>query len=413
MSHRLGRMVAAAAAAVLVPLTSLSAPSGHAAEASSTQEDLPAFYRAPATLPPANGDLVRSEPLRFTLDPAGAARIALTTTRVLYRSTDRTGTPHAVSGTVLVPKTPWIGPGRRPVIGYAAGTQGIGDTCAPSRQLGEGIEYESIFMSGMLARGWAVAMTDYEGLGTAGMHTYMDRESQGRAVLDAVRAAQRLPGSGLTGANPVGLYGYSQGGAAAASAAELAGSYAPELKVRGTVAGAAPADLTQLPGAIDDSLFSEFSWYAIAGLTASYDVDFTPYLNEAGREMYAEMADNCVFDLFGSAFTSSADYTADGASLAELIQREPFRTMIDDQRIGRRAPSAPVLITHSRLDDVVPFAVGEQLVRDWCARGAKVRFSPNVTPLHVGGMLNNATEVYAFLEARFLSLPVLSSCGRV
>jgi len=265
----------------------------------------------------------------------------------------------------------------------------------------------------MLARGWAVAMTDYEGLGTAGMHTYMDRESQGRAVLDAVRAAQRLPGSGLSSSNPVGLYGYSQGGAAAASAAELASSYAPDLKVRGTVAGAAPADLTQLPGAIDDSLFSEFSWYAIIGLTASYGIDMGPYLNDAGREMYAEMADNCVFDLFGSAFTSSADYTADGASLADLIEREPFRTMIDDQRIGRRTPSAPVLITHSRLDDVVPFAVGEQLVRDWCARGAKVRFSPNVTPLHVGGMLNNATEVYAFLEARFLSLPAASSCGRV
>ena len=418
MSIRLGRMVAAAAAAVLVPLVSLPATPTHAAEAPSSgslfaEEELPAFYRAPASLPPANGDLVRSEPMRFTLDPAGGARIALTTTRVLYRSTDRTGDPHAVSGTVLVPKTPWIGPGRRPVIGYAAGTQGIGDTCAPSRQLSEGFEYESLFMAGMLARGWAVAMTDYEGLGTAGMHTYMDRESQGRAVLDAVRAAQRLPGSGLSSSNPVGLYGYSQGGAAAASAAELASSYAPDLKVRGTVAGAAPADLTQLPGAIDDSLFSEFSWYAIIGLTASYGIDMGPYLNDAGREMYAEMADNCVFDLFGSAFTSSADYTADGASLADLIEREPFRTMIDDQRIGRRTPSAPVLITHSRLDDVVPFAVGEQLVRDWCARGAKVRFSPNVTPLHVGGMLNNATEVYAFLEARFLSLPAASSCGRV
>ncbi len=194
MSIRLGRMVATAAAAVLVPLVSLPATTAHAAEAPPSEalvaeEELPAFYRAPATLPPANGDLIRSEPMRFTLDPAGGARIALTTTRVLYRSTDRTGDPHAVSGTVLVPKTPWIGPGRRPVIGYAAGTQGIGDTCAPSRQLSEGFEYESLFMAGMLARGWAVAMTDYEGLGTAGMHTYMDRESQGRAVLDALRAA--------------------------------------------------------------------------------------------------------------------------------------------------------------------------------------------------------------------------------
>ena len=51
---------------------------------------------------------------------------------------------------------------------------------------------------------------------------------QGRAVLDSVRAAQRLNGSGLSAANPVGIVGYSQGGGGAASAAELAAAYAPE-----------------------------------------------------------------------------------------------------------------------------------------------------------------------------------------
>jgi pimeloyl-ACP methyl ester carboxylesterase len=397
-------MAAALAAAVLVPF--LTSPA-------QADEALPPFYVAPEVLPPANGDVIRSEPLGFLLDPADLGRAAYTSTRVLYRSTNRTGEAIAVSGSVLVPKAPWVGPGKRPVVGYAVGTQGIGDTCAPSRQFSDGFEYESLVMAGLLLRGYAIAMTDYEGLGTAGMHTYMDRESQGHAVLDMVRAAQRLPGSGVDGTHPVGLYGYSQGGAGAASAAELAATYAPELRVRGTVAGAVPADLRALPGAIDGSIFSEFTWFAIAGLSASYDVDIQPYLNEAGREMLAEISDDCVFDLFNTAFTTSSDYTADGADLGVLITREPFRTMIADQAIGHRRPHAPVLITHSLLDDVVPYRVGKQLAKDWCARGANVRLSTNASPLHVGGMLNNATEVYAFFDARFGGLPAVSSCWRL
>lgn len=396
--------LAAWTAALMLPL----APGAVQAE-----EALPPFYQAPATLPANNGDLVRSEPLDILIDPSKLFGVRSTATRVLYRTTNRTGRAVAVSGSVIVPEKAWVGRGKRPVIGYAVGTQGIGDSCAPSRLFSELIEYESIFMSGLLARGYAIAMTDYEGLGTEGQHTYMDRKSQGQAVLDMVRAAQRLPGSGLTVANPVAFYGYSQGGGGAASAAELAASYAPELNVKGTVAGAVPADLRALPGAIDGSLYSEFTWYAIAGISASYDVDITTYLNDGGKDMFAQMQDNCVFDLFGSAFTKSSDYTADGASLGQLIEREPFRTMIDDQRIGRIRPSAPVLLTHSLLDDVVPHRVGKQLARDWCDRGASVRLSSNVTPLHVGGMLNNATEVYGFLEARFAGLPAASSCWRL
>jgi hypothetical protein len=35
--------------------------------------------------------------------------------------------------------------------------------------------------------------TDYPGLGTPGVHAYLMGESEGRAVLDSVRAARNLP----------------------------------------------------------------------------------------------------------------------------------------------------------------------------------------------------------------------------
>ena len=396
-------------AAVLGLVISLVAVPAQAAG----DDDVLPFYRPPAALPSADGDLVRSEPITYLLDPAGVSNLAVTSTRVLYRSTNRAGKANAVSGSVIVPKAPWVGPGKRPVIGYAVGTQGLDDRCAPSRQFSDGFEYEGIFMNGLLARGYALAVTDYEGLGTAGIHTYMDRVSQGRAVLDAVRAAQRLPGSGLGAANPVGLAGYSQGGGAAASAAELAGSYAPELKIKGSVVGAVPADLTVLPGNLDQGLWAEFLWFAIAGISASYDLDIDSYLNADGQDFLDRVSDDCVFDLGTAAFSNSSDYSLDGSNLAELSRQEPFRSMLADQRIGRTKPSAPVLVTHSALDDTIPFKVGKQLAKDWCATGANVRFSANVTPLHVGGMLNNSAEVYAFLEARLLGLPAISSCWRL
>ena len=370
----------------------------------------PAFYEAPAVLPGANGAVIRSEKMTFLLDPLDATSLVRNAQRVLYRTTNRTGEAIAVSGTVLVPTSPWIGLGTRPVIGYAPGTQGMADRCAPSRQFSEGIEYEGVGIEGLLQRGYAVAMPDYEGLGTVGIHTYMDRVSQGRATLDVVRAAQRLSGTGLTTSSPVGIMGYSQGGGAAASAVELAPTYAPDLKVKGAVVGAVPADLTRVAGALDGGLYSAFAYFALRGLSASYDVDLSPYLNDRGRAVSDQVETECVFDLLNHAFVKSSTLSASGRPMSELMAVEPFRSIVEAQRIGTVRPTVPVLVTHSALDDVIPYAVGKQMARSWCGKGANVRFSTNVAPGHVGGIVPQTVEALPFFEARFAGLPQVSNC---
>lgn len=386
--------------------TSLAAP----AQAVEVHEPpRPSFYETPAALPSADGTVIRSERLTYLLDPLDATSLVRNSTRVLYKSTNRRGRSIAVSGTVLVPSAAWVGPGARPVIGYAPGTQGMADRCAPSRQFSEGLEYEAIGIEGLLARGYAVAMTDYEGLGTEGVHTYMDRVSQGRALLDVVRAAQRL-GVGLTSGSPVGLQGYSQGGGGAASAVELAPSYAPELDLRGAVVGAVPADLGAVARNLDGGLFSAFGFFALRGLAASYDLDFTPYLNEKGVAAMTSVEQDCVFDLFSNAFVRSETLTKDGSPVSTLIRSEPFASIIAAQRIGRIKPTVPVLVTHSLLDDTIPYAVGKEMARAWCARGADVRLSTNVAPLHVGGMVPHVAESLPFWEARFSGRRQLSNC---
>ncbi len=99
--------------------------------------------------------------------------------------------------------------------------------------------------------------------------------------------------------------------------------------------------------------------------------------------------------------------------MSDLMAVEPFRSIVEAQRIGTIRPSVPVLVTHSAIDDVIPYAVGRQMARSWCSKGANVRFSTNVAPGHVGGIVPQTAEALPFFEARFAGLPQVSSCWLV
>lgn len=370
------------------------------------------FYDPPAALPDRDGDVVRSEAADFHLDPLKLLKVDATVNRVMYKTTDRDGTAIAVTGTVITPRGRWVGAGERPIVGYAVGTQGLGDHCAPSRQLAMGSEYEGPFLQGLLLRGYGVAITDYEGLGTPGTHTYVNRTVSGRAVLDSIRAAQRLPAAGLPDDGPVAVAGYSQGGGAAAAAAELAPAYAPELKLKGVAAGAIPADLQEVGENLDGGLYAAFLGYAAVGLSAGYGIDMDPFLNERGRALFAELEEHCTIQAVARyALTRSATLTADGKPLTDLLNSDAqLKAVVDEQRMGRAKPAVPVFVSHSKLDDVIPYAVGKRVVLDWCGRGAKVTFAPTLAPTHVGGAVAAYPAVFAWLEARFAGLPATGNC---
>ncbi|AKT52925.1 lipase [Arsenicicoccus sp. oral taxon 190] len=371
----------------------------------------PAFYEPPAQIPSTPGTVIRQEKADNVLDPLDASSLSYDARRVMYSSKDREGNPIAVTALVVSPKAPWVGPGKRPIISYAAGTQGMADACAPSRQLQAMTEYETIFFKDLLFRGYTVALTDYQGLGTPGTHTYMVREAQGHAVLDLARATQRVGLPGTDTSTPVGLSGYSQGGGAAAAAAEMAAAYAPELDVKGTVAGAVPADLAAVSRQIDRSMYSAFELYATAGMFTAYHIDPKNFLNDKGLALGPKVESNCVTNLFDLAFIKSSTLTKDGRPMDQTFAEEPLRSMLADNRIGRSRPSAPVLITHSVSDDVIPYAVGQQLGKDWCAQGANVWFQPILTPTHLGGAVPTASYATTFFESRFNGIKQVSNCG--
>src|SRR3954467_6050403 len=90
--------------------------------------------------------------------------------------------------------------------------------------------------SSWLKAGFAVVATDYQGLGTPGGHPYLATKPEGYSVLDSVRAVRDRNGLG----DRALLVGQSQGAGAAFATAAVAASYAPDVKLIGTVATGLP-----------------------------------------------------------------------------------------------------------------------------------------------------------------------------
>jgi len=131
------------------------------------------------------------------------------------------------------------------VISWAHGTVGCADHCAPSRDVETSDthkfnSYVHILLNEFLNAGWAVVMTDYEGLGTKGLHPYQLGESEARGILDIVLAARSFHPKI---SNRLAIVGHSQGGQAALFAAHHHAhtpGWKPEIDLRG-VAALAPA----------------------------------------------------------------------------------------------------------------------------------------------------------------------------
>lgn len=398
------------------------------------EDEYTAFYTPPDPLPPgAPGDLIRTEPSRLVLEPSGQlGAIMATGTRIMYRSTDSRGNPMAVTGTYFEPFNRWPGAGPRPLVVYGPGTQGLADQCAPSRLFNQGIHfapflditfnYESLFIATMVARGFAVVMTDYQGLGTPGVHTYVNRVAQADAMLDAGRAAQRLPGTSLDPGGPIALMGYSQGGGASAAAVELAGTYAPELSVVGAYAGAPPTDLQDQIAFLDGSAMAGLIGYALNSVIATYPevgekVQAT--LSPMGRKLLADTRTQCVTEtVLRFRFKRAQDFFV--SDISQLVTEPVFRRLFDEQRIGRHRPVAPVLVLANRFDPLVPWAPAAQLARDWCAQGADVQFWTNEQPPlfnklavnHALPYLVDGERALQWLADRFNGLPTTPNCGR-
>ncbi|MBN2622889.1 MAG: alpha/beta fold hydrolase [Acidimicrobiales bacterium] len=361
----------------------------------------PDFYNPPTDPSGAPGTVIKTAPSSLS----GSSDVSAVA--VQYRSRSGTGQANAVTGTVFTPDAPWSGPGDRPIVALAQGTQGLGDQCAPSKSLANGTNYELDHVKALLAKGWAVAVTDYEGLGMPGTHTYIVADAEAHAVLDVVRAATEVPELDLSPSAPVGIVGYSQGGQAAARAAEIESTYAPELNVVGVVAGGVPSDPEELGTTLDGGLFFAFLAMAAVGLDAAYpELDLDSYLNDTGRQLLEQNQDACLADgLLALGFQS-----IDNLTTTNPLEQPDWQARLDENRLGSVAPEVPVLQYHAVFDEIIPYTQGTTLRDAWCAGGAQVRWLDLFLAEHALGIYQGQNDTLQFLTDRFSGAEFQSTC---
>ncbi|MFI7586909.1 lipase family protein [Spongisporangium articulatum] len=399
------RLVMGAAVVTATVGVAVQAPA-HAAAAPKRGGPVPAFYVPPTRLPATNGAVIRTEQVKLALSGPVVPRVfPRYATRLMYRSTDANGTPVAVTGAYFEPTKPWPGAGPRPLVVVASGTVGQGDQCAPSRALSSpfiltpgpsfsgGLELPAIYR--LLAQGMAVVETDYIGLGTPDrVHTYVQRIDEGHAVLDAARAARALPGVSITRDSKVGAYGYSQGGGASASAAELQPTYAPDVPLTATYAGAPPADLAAVTAATEGTEIFAVIGYAVNGFV-SENPRLQPvldrYTNDAGKAALKDVATTCIADTFARyAGGHTSTWTKDGRTLNEIAKTEPLlREVFAQQVIGTMRPAGNVRVATGVNDNLVTHAQVRTMAESWCRLGGNVTYVPVKGPRTPSGTVNH------------------------
>jgi len=366
-----------------------------------------AFYQPPSPLPEGKpGDVIRSEPLAGA--PAGSQAW-----RVLYRSVGIDGQPIAVSGFVVAPTAP-APAGGRPILSWAHPTTGVADDCAPSAialwpALTAGLE-------GFLSAGFVVAATDYEGLGTPGVHPYLIGESEGRGVLDAARAARAIPDSGA--GSKLLLWGHSQGGQASLFAGQLASSYAPELSLVGTAAAAPAGELGEL--LTDDANTLDgvtLGAYALNAYTQVYGastpgLDLGTVVKPAGIAAIPELVKLCdVIPAQATQLETIANPLIGSFYAANPASTAPWTELLSRNTAGANKTGAPVFIAQGEADELVIPATTNQLVATMCKNGDPVNFKgyPGIPHDTIG--YTSAADVTTWMQGLLDGVSPPSTCG--
>jgi len=152
-----------------------------------------------------------------------------------YNMTNVQGKTATATAMVLFPKATQPKDGYRVVV-WEHGTVGVGDGCAPSKNTIN--PRFKILAESLLAAGYVIVAPDYEGLGTPGVHPYLNLSSEAKSALAAVKAAKDHYGNQLKG--DWMSIGQSQGGHASLGTAEFANS---DVSYKGAVAGAPASSL--------------------------------------------------------------------------------------------------------------------------------------------------------------------------
>lgn len=358
------------------------------------------FYRPPSPLPRRPpGTLIWAQKVPLPLNPPA------TIWRILYHSRSVTGRDVAVSGFAIVP-TSAAPKGARPAYAWAHGSAGQADRCAPSHDVRSNLPP---YGGELVAHRAVLVATDYEGLGTPGEPTPYVGAAEAHAVLDSIRAAERLPGVGRVG--PVVVAGQSQGGGAALWAAQLAHAYAPRLDLRGAVALAPAGQLATIVSSLRKPPFSAYlgeALWAIDGLKAAYgpQLDLAGLLTPTARADLRQVAKECEQQTIAR---------WRGRSLDTVFARDPLSVpavlrLLRENSPGGSDPRVPIFLGQGSRDQVIPQRVVAELETRYCRLGDRVTRRVYAGADHDGVVDAASKDVLAWIDSLVRGRPVPSNC---
>ena len=331
-----------------------------------------------------------------------------TRTSVTYRSTSGIdGTATEVSGTIFVPAGPAPAEGR-PVVTVGHGTTGVEDDCAPS-------DYPDLLgnlrlVTPLLERGYVVAVSDLQGLGTPGPHPYLEPKSAAYNLIDAVRAARNLVPEA---SNRWAALGLSQGGHASWAAAEHATDYGQDLDFVGSANLSPAADMSSVVGA--DGRATQlataqqvFLPVLLAGLAVLHpDLNKSDYLRgvlAANEDVFLSCPDDYQSKRLAQAFSVRPD----DSQPVSVEAAERMRGWLTSIALPQQRADGPMLVVTGELDPVIRASWTAAAVQRACALGDVIALHERPGERH--GDSASIPEAVQWIADRFAGTPAPDTC---
>jgi len=341
---------------------SSATPTPQEVRASVTAHAPDAFYDPPSDRSRQPGALLRSEPLKDVILPAG-----MRGWRILYATTVDDSTPATAVATVFAASDPPAGP--RPVIAWAHATTGLLQKCMPSL-----LSAPTAGIPGrdrIVKAGWVMVETDYSFAEKGGPHPYLIGEGEARAALDSVRAAQQM--SELTLDKRMVVWGHSQGGHAALWTGIVGPRYAPDLEILGVAAIAPAANIKNIL-AMNVAVDKRFGAYLALSYSRFYpDITFEQALRPEALDAARQIVNLCDFvppedseriEALAATFAGPALATSSNKALQARLEQNTADAPIH----------APVVIAQGLSDNVVPPSATDAYVEARCSAGQRLEY---------------------------------------
>ncbi|WP_428634855.1 hypothetical protein [Sedimenticola sp.] len=334
--------------------------------------------------PPANvadypvGGLIRSE---LVTDLDTATFHGKQAYRIMYRSIGVTGDAIAMTGIVIVPDTAPPAGGYDMVV-WAHGTSGVGDDCAPSKygdlwpmHVWQGTWSYGQAANSLADQGYLTVAVDYEGLGTPGIHPYLNLRSESKAIIHGAMAAMELFSGSTSG--KVASVGHSQGGQATVAAGEyntalrLAGE--PHVDYVGAVSLAGLGDVEPMVDIIaqasDKNSFPYIGYFAAAAQSIDPNLDFYAFAGPIFDETQAKTL--CWDDWFGLYDNDNQPHPPEDIVNPDWAQNPSLIAYMAQTKMLGTAIDAPVLLQYST-HDYSTYPLADQFVTALCATPGNV-----------------------------------------